>query len=132
MKNETVYRIKKLTDSSLDCVSGGLPINLDAALIRGGLVALPIGILGSVACSIAGSVYSSKAHKAMQNGDTKNGEKYAKTTKGLTIATATLSSMVPISIGAIAISTVDVTKNHSEIWGETLKMLSNISENKSN
>ncbi len=105
---EKTHNIQKLTNTSLDCISGGkLPLAVDQVLCDFGLVITSAGILGSAACSIASAVYSSKAHKAIQNGDTKNAEKYAKTAKSLTLTTAALSSAVPVGITSTVIGVID-------------------------
>lgn len=115
MTSEKIFNTEKLEDASLENVSGGkLPLAVDSDLCTFGLITIPIGALGGPACAIASAVYSSKSHNAMQKGDTKNAEKYAKTAKELTTATAVLTSMVPVGICTCAIGTIDGLK-HEEV-----------------
>lgn len=123
MGNKKINNIQKLTDTSLESVSvGELPLALDAALCNFGIISVPVGMFGATACLIARTVYSSKFHSATKKGNIKNAEKYAKTANDLTIATAVLSSMIPVGISAATIGTVDSLK-HPEFWQATKNII---------
>lgn len=129
--NKKINNLQKLTDISLENISGGkLPLELDCGLGMFGAVSAPVGMLGGIAFSIAGSFCSSKSHSAIQKGDTKNAEKYAKTAKGLTITSAVFSSIVPVGIGAMAIGCIDGVSNHPEIVQATQKVMSKLTNSK--
>ena len=98
--NNKISKIKKLEDISLEKVSSGLSDSLATALFAGGGFGMLAGFIGSPACAISSAVYSSKSHKAIQNGDTKKAKKYAKTAKDLTIATSVLSCLAPIGMAS--------------------------------
>ena len=103
MENKKVNNIKKLTDTSIENVSGGLSPYWDKFLLKFGCGNLILGTLGGIGYSIASYVFSHKSCSAIQNGDTITAEQYANLAKGFTTSAALSSGQVALGLGTLAI-----------------------------
>lgn len=93
-------RVEKLEDVSLENVSGGVK---PSDVLSYGILATPVGAIGTLGCSIAGFVCQGKATKYMQQGDKTKSEKYSKAAKGLGIATITCAGLATSGVGAVVL-----------------------------
>ena len=91
-------RVEKLEDVSLENVSGG--VKPSDVLFDYGFVAIQVGAIGTLGCSIAGFDCQGKATKYMQQGDKTKSEKYSKAAKGLGIATMTCAGLATSGVAA--------------------------------
>lgn len=108
MVNKKTFHVQKLSDASLDNVSGGLTCVQTATIINiGGYTAIGTG-LGAISCTLASAVCSLKASKAMQQGNNDKGVYYNNIAKNLSIASASLGGA---AIAAAAIGFVVSVKH---------------------
>ena len=100
MVTKAAYKIEKLSDVSLENISGGLTCKQTATIINVGVyTALGTGV-GAIGCAIASAVYSSKSSTALQQGENSKSLSYSNTAKYLSIGAASLGS-----IGILAAAT---------------------------
>ncbi|MDO4200120.1 MAG: hypothetical protein Q4D57_05160 [Clostridia bacterium] len=109
---KTFEKITKLEDTSLSCISGGLSDSADLCLYQGGPILNGVGLFGGLISSVVTAVYSSKASKAMANGNTENAKKYAGVTKKAAIATAAFGGLALAGQALTAIAIKDATRKY--------------------
>ena len=96
MTNMRTYIIEKLPDSSLEEVSGGLTCKQASTIINIGVYTAVGTGLGAISCTVASAICSSKASRAMQQGDSAKSIYYNNTAKYLSITAG--------SLGAVAVT----------------------------
>lgn len=110
MENEKVFGVEKLSDLSLERVSGGLTCKQTATIINFGVyTAIGTG-LGAIGCTVASAVCSSKASVAMQQGNQDKSAYYNNTAKRLSITGASLGG---VAVAAAATSAIVSVKHGS-------------------
>ena len=100
MENKKIINIQKLTDISLENVSGGLS---DRFISISGYANLALGLLGGIGYSIGGCVCSHKAHIALQECDITTAEKYANLAKGFAMSATISSCQAALGVGGLVI-----------------------------
>lgn len=87
MINRENFNIEKLSDDTLENISGGA-LTLEQKLYFATSDVTVLAELSSTACLVASAIYQSKASTALKNGDIKQYDKFNKASKKFAISAA--------------------------------------------